>query len=50
LGIDKKNGKELVIERKLITYIFGCYKKFYMVEAMDDLDDLVLEARNIYLR
>ncbi len=42
-----KNGKELVIEGKLITYNFGFYKKFYMVEAMDDL---VLEARGIYLR
>jgi hypothetical protein len=42
-----KNGKELVIEGKSITYNFGFYKKLYMVEVMDDL---VLEARDIYLR
>ncbi len=41
-----KNGKELVIEIKLITYDFG-FIRSSMVEAMDDL---VLEARDIYLR
>lgn len=42
-----ENDKELVIEEELITYIFGFYKKLYMVEAMDDL---VLETKDIYIR
>jgi hypothetical protein len=42
-----ENGKELVNEEELITYIFGFYKKLYMVEAMDDL---VLETNDIYIR